>query len=69
MQVAITPLSGGAKQISWNSAKGLTNIVEYTTNLPPAWHALVTTNGTGAQMTVTDNVVVPSRFYRVRVAY
>ncbi|HTQ51361.1 MAG TPA: peptidylprolyl isomerase, partial [Candidatus Acidoferrales bacterium] len=52
LQVTITSVSGGGKQISWNSAKGLTNIVEYTTNLPPIWNALVTTNGTGASMTV-----------------
>jgi hypothetical protein len=67
--VAITPVSNGGKQISWNSAKSLTNIVEYTTNLPPVWNTLVTTNGTGAQMSVTDNAVAPGRFYRVRVAY
>jgi hypothetical protein len=69
LQVAITPVSNGGKQISWNSAKSLTNIVEYTTNLPPVWNTLVTTNGTGAQMSVTDNAVAPGRFYRVRVAY
>ncbi len=69
LQVAITPASGGGKQISWNSSTGLTNIVEYTTNLPPVWNTLVTTNGTGAQMTVVDNTVASSRFYRVRVAY
>ncbi|MGH7992462.1 MAG: peptidylprolyl isomerase, partial [Limisphaerales bacterium] len=69
LQVAITPVSGGGKQISWNSATGLTNIVEYTTNLPPVWNTLATTNGTGAQMTVVDSAVAPNRFYRVRVAY
>jgi cyclophilin family peptidyl-prolyl cis-trans isomerase len=69
LQVTITPISGGGQQISWNSATGLTNIVEFTTNFPPVWNTLVTTNGTGARMTVTDNIVAPSRFYRVRVAY
>ena len=69
LQVAIVPVSGGGKQISWNSATGLTNIVEYTTNLPPVWNTLVLTNGTGAQMTVVDSAVAPSRFYRVRVVY
>lgn len=69
LQVAISPAAGGGKQISWNSATGLTNIVEYTTNLPPVWNTLVTTNGTGAQMSVVDNAVAPSRFYRVRVIY
>jgi len=68
MQVAIQPVSGG-QQISWNSATGLTNIVEYTTNLPPVWNTLITTNGTGARMTVMDNAIASSRFYRVRVIY
>ena len=35
LQVAVKPLAGGAKEISWNSATGMTNIVEFTTNLPP----------------------------------
>ncbi|MGA2685743.1 MAG: peptidylprolyl isomerase [Verrucomicrobiota bacterium] len=69
LQVTISPASGGGKQISWNSATGLTNIVEYTTNLPPVWNTLVTTNGTGAPMTVVDNAAATSRFYRVQVAY
>jgi cyclophilin family peptidyl-prolyl cis-trans isomerase len=69
LQIAIQPATGGGKQISWNSATGLTNIVEYTTNLPPVWNTLVTTNGTGAQLSVVDNAVAPSRFYRVRVIY
>jgi cyclophilin family peptidyl-prolyl cis-trans isomerase len=69
LQIAIQLAAGGSKQISWNSAAGLTNVVEYTTNLPPVWNTLITTNGTGARMTVTDNAVAPSRFYRVRVVY
>jgi cyclophilin family peptidyl-prolyl cis-trans isomerase len=68
LQVAITNGNGG-EQISWNSATGLTNIVEFTTNFPPIWNTLVTTNGTGAKMTVTDSILAPSRFYRVRVIY
>jgi cyclophilin family peptidyl-prolyl cis-trans isomerase len=67
LQVAITNSSG--EQISWNSVTELTNIVEFTTNLPPVWNTLITTNGTGARMTVTDTAVAPRRFYRVRVTY
>ena len=67
LQVAIT--NSGGEQISWNSVTGLTNIVEFTTNLPPIWNTLITTNGTGARMTVTDTAVAPRRFYRVRVIY
>ena len=67
LQVAIQPVADG-QQISWNSAAGMTNIVEFTTNLPPVWHALVTTNGTGSRMAVVDTAGNPNRFYRVRVA-
>jgi len=67
LQVAIT--NSGGEQISWNSVTGLTNIVEFTTNFPPVWNTLITTNGTGARMTVTDTAVAPRRFYRVRVIY
>jgi len=66
LQVAITNSSGN-EQISWNSATGMTNVVEFTTNLPPVWNTLITTNGTGARMTVTDSAPARSRFYRVRV--
>lgn len=69
LQVAIQPVAGGGNQISWNSVAGLTNIVEYTTNFPPVWTTLVTTNGTGARITVTDNTDAPRRFYRIRVVY
>ena len=68
LQVAITN-ENGSEQISWNSATGLTNIVEFTTNLPPVWNTLITTNGTGARMAVMDDAVAPNRFYRVRVIY
>ena len=69
LQVAIKPAAAGGKEISWNSATGLTNIVEFTTNLPPVWNTLARTNGTGARMTVLDTTAVPKRFYRVRVTY
>jgi len=69
MQVAIQPAAGGSEQISWNSASGLTNIVEFTTNFPPVWTTLATTNGTGARMAVLDANASPKRFYRVRVTY
>ena len=69
LQIAIQPNAGGGEQISWNSATGLTNIVEFTTNLPPVWNTLVATNGTGAQMSVVDKSQAHSKFYRVRVVY
>jgi len=68
LKIGITNENGG-EQISWNSATGLTNIVEFTTNFPPVWNTLITTNGTGAMMTVTDTANAASRFYRVRIIY
>ncbi len=68
LQVAAKPVPGG-HEISWNSAAGLTNIVEFTTNLPPAWITLARTNGTGARMAIVNSTAGPSRFYRVRVVY
>ncbi len=69
LQIEIKPTAGGGQEISWNSAAGLTNIVEFTTNLPPAWTTLVRTNGSGARMAIVDSTTGPSRFYRVRVVY
>ena len=68
LQVAVQPVAGG-RQISWNSATGLTNIVEFTTNMPPVWNTFAVTNGTGARFTVTDTSTQPKRFYRVRIIY
>src|SRR5207249_11661303 len=56
LQVAIKLVAGGGKEISWNSTAGWTNFIDYTTNFPPSWHVLATTNGTGNTITVTDSV-------------
>lgn len=67
LQVAVSNSVAG-RVIAWNSSAGLTNIVEYTEPFsPPAWRELLTTNGTGARLSVTDTNVTPARFYRVRV--
>jgi len=69
LNVQITA-TNNQRQISWNSVNGRTNIVEYTTNLPPAWKTLVTTNGNGNRLTVADPSPTNSfRFYRVRALY
>lgn len=63
-------LPGGARQISWESIKGVTNNVEFTTNLPPTWHVLFSTNGNGGPITITDSATVKTnRFYRIHVLY
>jgi peptidyl-prolyl cis-trans isomerase A (cyclophilin A) len=63
-------LTNGVREISWNSVAGQTNLVEYTTALPPSWNTLVATNGTGARQAVIDPTATNQfRFYRVRVVY
>ena len=58
------------RQIAWNSIGGKTNIIEFTTVMPPVWQPLATTVGTGNRTVVTDATATNSfRFYRVRVAY
>jgi cyclophilin family peptidyl-prolyl cis-trans isomerase len=60
----------GAREISWNSVSGKTNVVEFTASFPPSWQTLIATNGTGGTLKVLDpNTGVSQRFYRVRVVY
>ncbi len=67
LQVAISTNPDGGHVISWNSAAAMTNVVEFTTSLPPTWTELVRTNGTGNRISVNDNTSAGFRFYRVRV--
>jgi cyclophilin family peptidyl-prolyl cis-trans isomerase len=70
LNVRVRAVQDGAREISWNSVTNRLNRVEYTTNLPPAWHQLIATNGNGQTVRVTDaNLSAPSRFYRVRVDF
>ena len=57
----------GAPVISWQSAAGRTNHVEYATSLTVQdWHPLLTTNGTGGIMQVVDpSNALGARLYRV----
>lgn len=69
LAVKIRKVAGG-REISWNSVSNRVNYVEYTTNFPPTWTSLVSTNGTGSNITVLDNNLANnSSFYRVRIAY
>ena len=70
LSVKVANLPGEQREISWNSVAGLANVVEFTTNFPPSWQALASTNGTGNRMAVVDgSTQAPVRFYRVRVLY
>jgi cyclophilin family peptidyl-prolyl cis-trans isomerase len=70
LQLTVKPQSSGGHLLSWNSPAGMTNILEFTTNLSPVWQTLVQTNGTGVQISILDPTASDrSRFYRVRVLY
>lgn len=68
LRVQVAAVSGG-REISWNSVSNRVQRVEFTTVFPPQWQTLVSTNGTGARMSVVDPSVDGYRFYRVRVDY
>ena len=69
LSVKIERGNSGGQKISWNSVSNMVNIVEYSTNSPPVWHSLTTTNGNGARLEFLDQEESnPWRFYRVRVA-
>ena len=68
LNVQINRLTNGAREISWNSVTGMVNHVEFTTNFPPTWQLLLSTNGNGSPYKVIDATTNSSgRFYRVRV--
>jgi len=70
LNVQIALESNGAREISWNSVSNKLNLVEFTTVLPPIWQTLLSTNGNGSNLKVTDSSTGgPVRFYRVRVSY
>ncbi|HVV02475.1 MAG TPA: hypothetical protein VHH88_13995, partial [Verrucomicrobiae bacterium] len=60
--------AGSTASFEFQSTAGLTNVVEYTTNLnPPSWITLTTIPGDGSLKTVLDpSATNATRFYRVR---
>jgi peptidyl-prolyl cis-trans isomerase A (cyclophilin A) len=72
----ITPLTlqavetNNAMRLSWNSINGLTNNVEYATNILGTWQVLTNVVGNGNPQTAVDtNQAAASRFYRIHVLY
>ena len=62
--------TNGSRTISWNSVAGVTNNLEYATNLPPVWQVLYSTNADGSAITVTDSTTNNlRRYYRVHVLF
>jgi peptidyl-prolyl cis-trans isomerase A (cyclophilin A) len=63
-------LTNGTRQITWTSVNGLTNALEYATNLPPIWQTLSNNFGSGGVITNLDaSTNKTGRFYRVRILY
>ncbi len=70
LNVQVQSNADGTRGVSWNSVSNELNRVEFTTNFPPTWQTLASTNGNGQALSVTDsNSAAPVRFYRVRVDY
>lgn len=70
LSVQVQSNAGGGREISWNSVSNRLHHVEFSTNLPPSWQLLFSTNGTGNPLRTTDtDGANAARFYRVRVDY
>jgi cyclophilin family peptidyl-prolyl cis-trans isomerase len=70
LNVHVDSLAAGGKQISWNSVSNRVHVVEFTDALPPLWKQLVSTNGNGETLRITDETAQSAtRFYRVRVDF
>ena len=73
LNLRIQNTTNGARQLTWPVINGVTNNLEYATNLPPSWQVLystVPTNSTGTLETVTDTSTNKNgRFYRVHVLF
>jgi cyclophilin family peptidyl-prolyl cis-trans isomerase len=70
LNVRVQTLEAGGREISWNSVQDRPNHIEFTPTMPPEWHTLVITNGTGGPMKFIDaSTKAGIRFYRVRIDY
>ena len=70
LNVQVRSVGGGTREISWNSVSNKLNHVEFTMKFPPSWQTLLSTNGTGGVLRITDsNPGDAQGFYRVRVEY
>lgn len=70
LQAQVKLTNNMARAITWTSINGVTNNLEYSTNLPPNWQVLTNFVGTGNPVTFVDSVTnITRRFYRVHVLY
>ena len=70
LRVQVLSGSNGGKEILWTSVSNRLNHLEFSDTLPPRWQDLITTNGTGGLVKITDTDTRSfARFYRIRVDY
>ncbi|MGZ8921644.1 MAG: peptidylprolyl isomerase, partial [Limisphaerales bacterium] len=69
MNVEITRNIRGLRQIAWDSVAGVTNAVDYTTNLASPWLNYTNVVGTGERMSLPENSNDAQRFYRILLRY
>ena len=66
--VRVKVLPNKSREIRWNTVKGKTNTVEFTTQFPPTWTKLRSLVGDGLEQATPDTEPHgQGRFYRVRV--
>lgn len=70
VNLQVSPVATGTRQISWNSVLNGTNVVEFTTVFPPVWQVLTNVaRPTAMRTAVLDPSGNRNRFYRVRTTY
>jgi len=69
LSVQVSRGAAGGREISWRSISNKVNQVEFSNGAPPVWNVLVSTNGTGQTLRITDTQPADSRLYRVTVQY
>lgn len=68
LKLQLTLKADGSRQINWTSLANYTNWIEYTSEMPPLWQTLFSTNGTGSSVQVVDQTPLrQQRFYRLRI--
>jgi peptidyl-prolyl cis-trans isomerase A (cyclophilin A) len=70
LSAQVSVRTNGTHQITWNAINGVTNRLEYTTNLLSNWQVLTNVFPTNAVTTnVIDSATNKTRYYRVHVLY
>ena len=59
----------GVRALAWKSIAGVTNVLEYTTNLASAWLPYTNFIGSGQTVQVSETSNDSKRFYRVKALY